>query len=423
LNRTPRVLIVFPMSLTVIIGAGAAGLAAGLELQARGLPFLILEARDRIGGRGHTVERAGLPLDLGCEWLHHAETNSWRKRFEAMGLTILRRRAAWDHLADTATFPADLQADYQAAFGALEERVAAAAEAEHDQPVGALMEPGGRWNRLLDAFSEAYNGAPFAEISVQDYAAYDEGRENWRVAGGYGAAMALAGRDLPVRLNAPVSRIEHGGRQLRVHGAFGVIEAEAVIVTVPSTLIASGAIAFDPPLPAKQAAAAALPLGHVAKAFLQLTGPEAAGEERILYTEPLGPEPAALFLRGAGRPLAELYVGGELASRLEAGGSAAAADFAIERLVQAYGSGIRARTAPLATTAWSLDPWALGAYSYARVGEHAARKVLAEPVDGRLFFAGEATHSTLFSTAHGAHDTGVAAARTLVLTAEHRTRS
>ena len=90
-----------------MVGAGAAGLAAGLTMQAAGRPFLILEARDRVGGRAHTVQRAGLNLDLGCEWLHHAESNSWRRRFEALGVEIDRSAPAWDEPAVEATFPPD----------------------------------------------------------------------------------------------------------------------------------------------------------------------------------------------------------------------------------------------------------------------------------------------------------------------------
>jgi monoamine oxidase len=408
------------MSLTVIVGAGAAGLAAGLELEARGLPFLILEARDRIGGRAHTIEQNGLALDLGCEWLHHAETNSWRKRFEALGMTIDRRPAAWDRIADQTTFSKAEQADYHRAFAALEARIEEAAEARDDRAVGELMPPDCRWNPLLNAFSAAYNGAAFPQISVKDYAAYDDGRENWRVGGGYGAAIAAASRRLPVRLNAPVTRIEHGGRTLRVLGPFGAVAATSVIVTVPTPLLANGALMFDPPLLGKQEAAAHLPLGHVTKVFIRLSGAAASGDESMLYTEPLGPEPATLFLRTAGRPLAELYVGGDLAVELERVGAAAAADFAIERLVQAFGADLRRQVEPLASTDWSGDPWSLGAYSYAQIGRHAARQTLAEPVGDRLFFAGEATHSTMFSTAHGAHDTGVAAARKVA--AKHNDR-
>ena len=293
----------------------------------------------------------------------------------------------------------------------MEARIEAAAKADRDRPASDLLEPGGRWNPLLNAFSAAYNGAAFDHISVKDYAAYDGGEENWRVPMGYGAAMARAGAELPVRLSSAVRRIEHGGTAVRLVGDFGGVEASAVIVTVPPPLLISGEIAFDPPLPAKHEAATALPLGCAAKAFLLMDGPEAKGPERMLYTEPLGPQPAAIFLRGGGRPTAELYVGGGLAAELEAAGEAAFCAFATDRMVEAFGGAIRARLRPLTATAWRQDPWSRGAYSYARVGEHGARAALAEPVDRRLFFAGEATHTTMFSTAHGAHDTGVAAAQ------------
>jgi len=394
----------------VIVGAGAAGLAAGLTLQAAKAEFVILEARGRIGGRAHTIVRGGLPLDLGCEWLHHAEDNAWVERFTTAGIPVDRREAAWERQDPQPTFSAEAQADYHRAFEGLEQRIEAAAEAPEDQPVSALIDPQDRWAPLLNAFSAAYNGAPFTEISVKDYAAYDDGRRNWRTPLGYGAAMATLARDLPVRLDAAVERIEHAGRRPRVLGAFGALEASAVIVALPTPLLAGDRLVFDPPLPGKVQAAEALPLGHVAKVFLRLDGPEAHGREQMAQTQPLGPEPAALFLRGGDRPTAELFVGGDLAQRLEDAPEAEAFAFAVERLAQVFGEAVRRRVTLLARTAWSRDPWSCGAYSYARVGQHAARARLAEPVEDRLFFAGEAAHPTLFSTAHGAHDTGVAAA-------------
>ena len=403
-----------PSPPVVIVGAGAAGIGAGLTLWEAGVPFLIVESRNRIGGRAHTIVRDGFPLDLGCGWLHRAEDNSWRRRFEALGLDLDATPGPWSAPAIAADFPPEEQADYHRAFAALEDRLATAAE-KPDRPASELLEPGGRWNALLDSFSAAYNGAAFARISVHDYAAFDDGETNWRAPQGYGAGIAYAARDLPVRLSSPVRRIEHGGRGVvRVHLDGEVIEASAVIVTVPTPHLADGDIAFDPPVSRHVEAARGLPLGCAAKVFLHLDGAEAFPPESMLYGEPHGPTPAGHHVRPFGRPVIETYVGGDLAADLERAGEEAFTAFAVNQIAEALGSEWRTRLRPLAVTNWSVDPWSRGAYSHALPGHAPARQALAEPASDRLRFAGEATSRDAFSSAHGAHDSGVRAAQAVL---------
>jgi monoamine oxidase len=109
--------------------------------------------------------------------------------------------------------------------------------------------------------------------------------------------------------------------------------------------------------------------------------------------------------------LIECYYGGSLAEELERGGPGAFFEFAKDELVNLLGNDFAKRIAPVAMHSWGTDPFAGGAYSYARPGYADCRAVLAAPVDGRLFFAGEACSIEDFSTAHGAYLTGVAAAR------------
>lgn len=395
----------------VVVGAGAAGIAAGRRLRAAGVPFLILEARDRLGGRAHTVVREGWPLDLGCGWLHRAERNAWAEVFRAEGVAIDETEPPWGRPALTANFPLAAQRDFHAAFGALEDRLAAAAERPEDSAAGDQLEPGGRWNALLDAFSGAYNGAPFAQISARDYAAFDEGEENHRVASGYGAAIAGAAAGLPVRLGAAVTRIAHGGPRVRLElEDGGALEAEAAIVTLPTSLLAREAVRFDPPLPNKLAAAAALPLGFAGKVFLHLEGAERDfAPESLLYGSTTSMRTASFHIRPFDRPLIESYFGGATAQELEAAGPEAAAEFCIGLIADALGSAMRARLRPLAATDWSVDPRSLGAYSHALPGHVADRDVLARP-EGRLLFAGEACSRHAYSSAHGAYETGIAAA-------------
>lgn len=394
-----------------IIGAGAAGLAAASTLSAGPLGVVVLEAQGRIGGRAHTALLDGLPLDLGCAWLHSADRNPLVEKIAASGLTIDKTPPPWANPEATATFSADERQAYAEAFAAFDQRVEAAAEAA-DRPASDLLEPGGRWNPLLNAFSAYYNGAELDQVSVKDYAAYDDSEVNWRVAEGYGAGISgLVPRAVRIVGDCPVSLLRHDGPRLGLETPKGVISARAAIICVPTAVLTAGALRTLPELPAKLAAAEGLPLGLADKVFLKLHEPDAFAVEAMVYGAPERTATGAYHLRPLGRPVIEAFFGGAHARSLEAEGPGASAAFAIEELAGIYGSGLRDRVSVLAKTAWASDPWVRGSYSHALPGRAGERAVLAAPVDGRLFFAGEACSPHAFSTAHGAWETGERAAR------------
>jgi monoamine oxidase len=395
-----------------IIGAGAAGLAAASALAAAPLSVVVLEAQGRIGGRAHTVSLAGLPLDLGCEWLHSADRNPLVAAIAAQGLTIDKTPPPWANPEATANFSVAERQAYGEAFAAFDQRIEAAADGAADQPASNLLEPGGRWNPLLNAFSAYYNGAEFDQVSVKDYAAYDDSEVNWRVVEGYGAAIAgLAPSGVRIVDDCPVALLRHDGPRLALETPRGVIQARAAVICVPTAVLAAGALRLLPELPAKLAAAEGLPLGLADKVFLRLDEPEAFAMEAMVYGAGDRTATGSYHLRPLGRPIIEAFFGGAHARNLEAEGPDAAAAFAIDELAGIYGTGLRRRVSVLARTAWAADPWARGSYSHARPGRAGERAVLAEPVDRRLFFAGEACSPHAFSTAHGAWETGERAAR------------
>ena len=122
----------------------------------------------------------------------------------------------------------------------------------------------------------------------------------------------------------------------------------------------------------------------------------------------------AYQFRPLGRPMIETYFGGSFAAELEAGGDGAFFDFAVSELVGLFGSAFASRVRPIGLHRWGVDPFALGSYSYAKPGFADCRLKLAEPVDDRLFFAGEACSVGDFSTAHGGWHTGVRAAEEVI---------
>jgi monoamine oxidase len=198
---------------------------------------------------------------------------------------------------------------------------------------------------------------------------------------------------------------------VRLETPQGTIQARAVIVTVPTPLLAEGRLAFAPDLPDLREAADALPLGLANKVFLRLAEPEAIPKESHLFGNTSRVETGSYHLRPFGRDLIELYLGGRNARTLEAEGDGAAAHFAIEELVRLLGSDMRGKLAPIAESHWAADPYACGSYSYALAGKAHLRAVYGQPIDDRIFIAGEAASPHSFSTAHGAAETGIAAAQ------------
>jgi len=402
-----------------IVGAGAAGIAAASTLSGRSLDVVVLEARDRIGGRAWTIyPQNDLPLDAGCGWLHSADENVLARLIEERGVAIDRTPPHWTRQSGNRHFPPEDQRAFQTAYAAFEARMAARADTGLDAPGSDVFDPASPWNPLIDAVSAYYNGAEYDQVSVLDYAAYEDTEVNWRARDGYGAAIAALGRDLAhgpaLVLDCPVSAIDHGAAPIRLTTARGVLTARAVIVTVPTPLIAEARIAFTPPLPQKVEAAAGLPLGLADKAFLHLATPDAVPVEGHLFGRTDRTQTGSYHLRPFGRPYVEAYLGGRHARELEHEGAGAMTAFALEELRGLMGSDFTATLSPIAETRWAKDSWALGSYSHALPGHADARAILAAPVDDRLFFAGEATHPRFYSTAHGAWETGVRAAQAVV---------
>jgi len=391
----------------IVIGAGAAGVAAARRLDGA-LSVVVLEARSRVGGRAWTLTHGGLPLDLGCGWLHSADENEWAGIAKTLGFDIDPTPPPWSRRAHQLNFSAADQEDFSNAWDRFDDRVRDAGREGRDRAAAELLEPAGRWNGLLDALSTYVNGVELDRLSVQDFARYRNTGVNWRVAKGYGALIEAHAAPLDVRLDCPAALIDHAGPRLHVTTPRGTLAASAVIVTVPPTLIADGTLRFAPALPAKQKAAAALPLGLADKVFLGVDQPDALPVQTRLFGATDRTATGSYHLRPFGAPLIEGYFGGKLARELEQHDGFAA--FAIDQLAALLGNDMRKRLHPIAASAWARDPWALGSYSHADIGCADLRAVLAAPVDDRLFFAGEACSIHDYSTAHGAYRSGVAAA-------------
>ncbi len=408
----------------LIIGAGAAGIAAARAAGLRGLSCRVLEARERPGGRAWTdSDTLGAPFDLGATWLHAANRNPLRSLAEALGMTPFDHGAARTSVCFDAgrRISPEEMADYDAAWDGFHGRLAALPP-RPGESAGALAARAGYGAGYWDATVAHWEGpvicaAPLSEMDARDYLDTLLEPPDLLVPEGAGTLLARLAAGLPITLGAVVDRVEWGGALVAAEGAFGRLRARAVIVTVPTSVLASGAISFDPPLPTEtEQAIHDLPLGLLTKVGLRAAGedrldlPPFTGVERRVEQEGEAAMTAIAWPFGHDHLMG--FIGGPAAWELGAEGPDAVVAFALEELTRNFGSratvAIRRRGALVSD--WGLNPYSLGAYSHARPGRADARGILATPLaGGRLCFAGEACHASLAATLAGAWESGTQA--------------
>src|SRR6516225_5647074 len=209
-----------------VIGAGAAGIGAARRLrEARAVSLLVLEARNRVGGRVHTIAPKGFPLDRGAEWLHSADRNPLSPIAQHLGFSIHRRPPEWTTRLRRSGETIEAEEEWVALREAQSRARRQAAAEPADRSLVSLLSPGGRWNPLLDATSTWGNGAELDRVSVKDNVRYEDSGTNWRLHEGYGRLFEALAEGLPVARNTAVSRVDHAGRAIRLETARGTVTA------------------------------------------------------------------------------------------------------------------------------------------------------------------------------------------------------
>jgi monoamine oxidase len=405
----------------VIVGAGSAGLAAAQALIKAKRRVVVLEATGRIGGRAFTESKTfGAPFDHGCAWLHAADRNPYSKIGRDLGFDLVDHDYALDAL-----FLGQRRASAQeltAINAAEEEMVEQIAEAAKTRDVAAsdvvrITSPA--HEAAADYLGKMDFAVDLDELSTADYAAGDDLDPNLLCRQGFGAIVAKHFADIPVRVNAPVRRINYGGKGVEIVSDVGTIRAKAVIVTVSTGVLASDTIAWDPVLPvAKQEAFHDLPMGMLAKIPLQILDGERFGLAPFtdLMQERHGKQDIYFLSFPFNYDLMVGFVGGDWGWEMSAMGSDAAVDFATARLVDMFGASARKSVGKGLITGWAQNPWTRGAYTAAAPGKFAARAELARPLNEQVFFAGEALGGALVQTCAGAYLSGQRAAAALLKT-------
>jgi len=398
----------------VIVGAGAAGIAAAREAGKRGLKAVILEASDRVGGRAQTIHWNGHKLDLGATWLHSAGRNPLVPLAEQLGIAIDRAPAPWRNQYKNLGYSEEDQSESWAAMDAFAGRLRAGTR---DDRASEALEPGNAWNGFLEALNGYLNGTSLAKTSAADFIAYWDGSENsnWRLPGGYGALVAALAAEADVRTGCVVGRVDWSGRGVRLTTDQGAIEAEHAIIAIPTSRLASGDIAFTPALDDRLHAAAQLPLGHVEKLFFESADPGSVPVDAHLIGNPRSADTGSYMLRPLGVPVIEAFFGGDYLEAMDEQDLAAKGR---EELGTLLGAAFARKLRPIAYSGWKRHAFICGSYSYALPGQHGARAVLRAPVNGPLAFAGEACSDDDYATVHGAWESGIVAVEQLFGTKE-----
>lgn len=414
----------------IVVGSGFAGLAAARALSAKGADVVVLEARERIGGRIFTSHRwSDLPIDLGASWIHGVEGNPLTALADEAGVKRIVTRYESAIALDSKGSEVDLTSAYDAADRLMNAARKAVEDAGEDLSLEKAITGTEGWRQAdqaerrlirhaINGKVESEYGGSWSEESTLNFDASEEfDGEDALPAGGYDQLVAYLAKGLSIRTGAVVTEIRPERKGVSVTLRDGaVLEADHVVLTVPLGVLKKGDIRFGAPLDQdRQAAIERLGMGLLNKCFLRFE--DMAWPADVDWIEWVGPEDGVWaewvsFAHAAKVPVLLGFHAGDQARAMEKLNDAEMTASAHDALKAMFGSSFPAPAAAQITR-WSEDPFAYGSYSFNPVGatrDH--REALAgDDWDGRLIFAGEACEPDYWGTAHGAYLSGRAAAK------------
>jgi monoamine oxidase len=338
------------------------------------------------------------------------------------GFTEVEAFTSVHHFDGAETYHATRSTARRRAYARVMRRIDQAAARGLDVAVSTVIGPADAYEHLaVNEIGPCTAGVDVEQLSTMDVGAkvreaYDGcggARQDVMVREGLGTFVAEYGAGVPVELRTAVEGITWRPGSVVVSATRGTYRGRAVIVTVPAGVLARGQIAFAPRLPAWKARAFRdLPMARFKKMYIEL---EPRALERFpcsANVEDLTDSRMSFIVRPAGSTrLVLAMTGGALASRLDAGGDRLAIDYVLKRLGRLLGRRVEHRFVRAWVPRWDRDPWTGGgAYSAARPGRHAARHLARQPLEGSLYFAGEAYDDKWATYLPGAYRTGLLAA-------------
>jgi monoamine oxidase len=397
-----------------IIGAGAAGIAAARRITAFNRSFALIEANAVAGGRCLTDTTIfGVPFDVGGRWIYLPDSNPVAKLATQNGIaTYPAPRGQRIRIGRRYASDSELE-EFQSKSIACKRAIQDWRKADQSC-AQALPTRLGDWHPLIDFLLGPFScGKNIDEVSAIDLSKSADRDVSAFCTIGFGALLAKFAAGIPVQLATPARRISWAGQPgVQIETPRGVIQARTAIVTVSTGVLSAGKVKFSPDLPKRQQdAIGKLTLGNYEHIALELPGnPLRLASDDLIYEKCNSTRTAAILGNVSGTPLCVVEVGGTFARELALHGAETMADFAIDWLTDLYGGDLRKRVRRVSVTGWYDDPSALGSFSAAAVGGQPSRRILMEPLNNRLWFAGEAAHETLWGTVGGAWESGERAA-------------
>jgi monoamine oxidase len=401
----------------LIVGAGTAGQSAAAVLQAAGVEVVVLEAAAHTGGRCVTDTTSfSAPFDRGGSWLHSVSLNPLARLAEQRGVGLHKSPWRWSHVHangyNLTTHEVQEYRKYQEAMWlAINERGAKTP----DTTIAAAM-PDGPFAASAACSIPQMMAGDADLVSAEDVYNYADAKGDWLVAGGLGTFVQHLHPGIPTQLCCPVTKIDYSGSGIDVTTPRGVLNAKQLILTVSTGVLAAEAIEFTPALPVKkQEAVDMLPNGLLNKVGIEFDPSWTEATQGQMADYHTGGDAFCSLLFGFfDTSIATGFLAGRFGEAMEKEGQGAATDYCLQGLRTVFGNNVTKYVRRTDETNWCTNALTLGSYSYAKPGGAGARAVLAEPLDDRLFFAGEATMADSYATVHGAFLSGQRAAEHII---------
>jgi monoamine oxidase len=407
----------------VVVGAGAAGIAAARRLAASKVRVVLVEAANVAGGRCITdTTTFGVPYDRGAHWIYASDINPVAKLAAQVGVDIYpappgQRLRIGRRFAREGEIEDFLSNIVRANSAIADVSSRARADVSADK---ALPKDISDWRATVEFVLGPYGcSRDLAEVSTYDLARMVAHDNNAFARQGLGALLQKLIPPATLITGAPVSRIGWWGRGwIEVETSRGTYQTRAVVVTASTNVLLANKIRFQPEIPKRQLdALGRLKLGSFDQIALELPGnPLGLRSDELMFEKAENRRTGVIFGNIAGSTICTVGVGGNFGRDLSAKGEKDMIDFALTWLEGLYGTDFRAQVKRSHATRWNHEPWVLGATSTATPGAQPMRKVLMEPLNNRVFFAGEAAHETLWGTVGGAWESGERAAEAVLKT-------